>query len=311
MSDTSPNLNLPLIAPSQAMKHITHNEALVRLDAITQLGVEAFGATSPPVTPQEGDCYGIGVAAQDAWLGHDGEVAVFSNGGWLFVIPQPGWRAWDIQNAALMVFTAGQWLAIDLSLNNVDGVGINAAHDAVNRLSLSSDASLFDHEGAGHQLKINKAGETDTASVLLQSGFTGHAEIGLVGDNDLAFKVSDDGVNFTTGLKMRSSDGTVEVPSLRSGRISVLRDTVVQIPTPGDGGMFLISLVNPTFPQTPHSGIFSYDVGSTLSVLSLADGAGFDNLGSAVLDGTTGLTGKSSISAISGALQIENRFRAC
>lgn len=39
MSDTLPKLSLPFIAPSQAMKHATHNEALLRLDAITQLSV--------------------------------------------------------------------------------------------------------------------------------------------------------------------------------------------------------------------------------------------------------------------------------
>ena len=66
MSDTLPKLSLPFIAPSQAMKHATHNEALLRLDAITQLSVEALGATMPPAVPQGGVCYGLGVAAQDA-----------------------------------------------------------------------------------------------------------------------------------------------------------------------------------------------------------------------------------------------------
>jgi hypothetical protein len=308
MPDTSPNLNLPLIAPSQAMKHVTHNEALVRLDAITQLSVEAFGATIPPATPQEGECYGIGAVAQNAWLGHDGEIGVFSNGGWLFVVPQPGWRAWDLQNAGLMVFTASQWLEIDLTLNNVDGVGINASYDTVNRLTLASEASLFSHDGAGHQLKINKATDGDTASLLFQSGFTGHAEIGLAGDNDLAFKVSNDGTNFVTGLNVRNTDGMVEVPSLRSGRVLVPDDNAIIIPTPGEGGIIIISMVNPSFPQTLHSGMFAYDSGASLSLTTLAKGSKVDNLDSATLSGTTGLDGRTSIAMTAGGIQLENRI---
>ena len=48
MPDTSPNLVLPYLMPSQAQKHVTHNEALQLLDAVVQLTVEAFGATTPP-----------------------------------------------------------------------------------------------------------------------------------------------------------------------------------------------------------------------------------------------------------------------
>ena len=51
MPDTSPNLALPYLLPAQAQKHVTHNEALQRLDAVTQLVVEAFGATTPPGSP--------------------------------------------------------------------------------------------------------------------------------------------------------------------------------------------------------------------------------------------------------------------
>ena len=308
MSDTSPKLSLPFISPSQAMKHVTHNEALLRLDAITQLSVEALGATTPPAAPQDGVCYGLGVAAQDAWLGHDGEIALFSNGGGQFLTPQPGWRAWNQQTNQLMVYSASQWLAIDPSLDNVDGVGINSSYDLVNRLALASEASLFSHEGAGHQLKINKAAETDTASLLFQSGYTGCAEIGLAGDNDLAFKVSDDGSNFTTALSARAQDGLVQVPVLRSGMVTVMQDTAISIASPGDGGMVFISQVNPRFPQVSHSGIFSYDTGVSLNLFTLVSGCGFENLGTVAFSGTTGPTSRTNISVQTDAILIENRY---
>lgn len=39
MPDKTPNLALPFILPAQAQKHVTHNEALQRLDALVQLVV--------------------------------------------------------------------------------------------------------------------------------------------------------------------------------------------------------------------------------------------------------------------------------
>ena len=44
MPDTTPNLALPFILPSQAQKHVTHNEALQQLDAVVQLAVTCFCA---------------------------------------------------------------------------------------------------------------------------------------------------------------------------------------------------------------------------------------------------------------------------
>jgi hypothetical protein len=56
MADTFFN-QLPLIASNQAQKHITHNEALVKVDALIQLAVISQTLTSPPGSPAEGDRY--------------------------------------------------------------------------------------------------------------------------------------------------------------------------------------------------------------------------------------------------------------
>ena len=48
MSDLSPNLSLPYLAPAQAQKHVTHNEALGLLDAVVQLAVQSRSQTEPP-----------------------------------------------------------------------------------------------------------------------------------------------------------------------------------------------------------------------------------------------------------------------
>ncbi|MGI3169807.1 DUF2793 domain-containing protein [Pseudooceanicola sp. C21-150M6] len=209
MSDLSARLGLPLIQPSQAQKHVTHNEALLLIDLLLQTGVQAFDQTDPPATPATGAVYGLGLAPNGAWAGQGGALAMWLGEGWLFAQPQPGWRAWDMQNSRLMVFSATEWSAFAPDLSGLTGIGVNATWDSSNRFALASDASLFNHDGAGHQLKINKAAVGDTASLLFQSGFTGHAEMGLAGDRAFSLKVSDDGSTWVEALRADAGAGTV------------------------------------------------------------------------------------------------------
>jgi hypothetical protein len=69
MSDTSPILSLPLIMPSQAQKHVTHNEALVQLEVLVQLAVLDRNQTSAPTVPIAGQRHIVGVGASGDWSG--------------------------------------------------------------------------------------------------------------------------------------------------------------------------------------------------------------------------------------------------
>lgn len=101
------------------------------------------------------------------------------------------------------------------SVNPVSLVGVNATADTTNRLSVASPASLFSHEGAGHQLKINKDAAADTASVLFQTDFSGRAEFGLAGDDDFHVKVSPDGSTWHEAIVINRSSGAVRAAGLR------------------------------------------------------------------------------------------------
>ncbi|MCL4674606.1 MAG: DUF2793 domain-containing protein, partial [Pararhodobacter sp.] len=137
MSSWSANLELPYMADAQAQKHVTHNEALERLDAIVQLSVSAFEAVTPPVSATEGAVWAIGPGAVNDWVGHDGDLAMWSNGGWVFVTPRTGWRA--ALGTDLRVWDGTGWSEPDLpTIQNVPGVGINTAFDTNNRLALAS-----------------------------------------------------------------------------------------------------------------------------------------------------------------------------
>ncbi|MFN3867486.1 MAG: DUF2793 domain-containing protein [Hyphomicrobiaceae bacterium] len=103
------------------------------------------------------------------------------------------------------------------SVNPTPLVGVNATADATNRLAVSAAASLFNHDGAGHQQKINKATATDTASVLYQTAFSGRAEMGLTGDDDFHFKVSADGATWNEAIVIARSTGAVSFPNTTIG----------------------------------------------------------------------------------------------
>ncbi len=206
--DTSPNLELPYLQAAQAQKHVTHNAALERLDLIVQLVLQGFAATNPPLSPDEGQVWALGLGATGDWAGQDGRLAAWANGGWLFIAPQPGWRA--VQGNALRIWNGTDWGLPDLPpLQNLPGVGINTGSDATNKLAVASDAVLFSHVGAGHQVKINKNAAGDTASLLFQTNWDGHAEMGLAGDNDFSVKVSADGTLWTEALRVLAASGAV------------------------------------------------------------------------------------------------------
>jgi hypothetical protein len=91
-------------------------------------------------------------------------------------------------------------------------LGINASADAVNRMAVASPASLFTHEGGGHQMRINKATPADDAGFVWQNDYTTHGLMGLLGTNDLTAKVSPDGATFHTALVASAATGQVDFP---------------------------------------------------------------------------------------------------
>lgn len=92
-----------------------------------------------------------------------------------------------------------------------DKIGINTAPDGTNKLAVTSAASLFNNEGAGVQVKLNKNAAGDTASFLFQTGFSGRAEIGTIADNNFRFKVSNDGTTFFESFIITATSGLVTV----------------------------------------------------------------------------------------------------
>jgi len=283
-------LKLPYIMAAQAQKHVTHNEALRALDAVVQLGVLARHLAVPPQSPAEGDRYIVAGGAAEAWSGQEGAVAAWQDGAWAFYAPVIGWLAWVAEEGALLCWDGTGWIAAASSApaDALPMLGINAAADETNRLTVAGAATLLTHDGAGHQLKINKAAPGDTSSLLFQTNWSGRAEMGLAGDNNFSIKVSPDGATWKTALKADAAAGAVSVENLGVGvdvplmplhvaGKTVFGDSVnaarVTSGTPGNTGRAL-SLID----AGGAIRVWRRAVGGNSAVIELATGTGSDNI---------------------------------
>lgn len=108
----TPKLALPLLASSQAQKHIRVNEALTRLDTLFMLSAKGRFTAAPPGGAVDGDRWIVPAGATGDWAGHDHEIAVASNGGWDYVDPLEGWRCWIEDESIETAYVSGAWIPL-------------------------------------------------------------------------------------------------------------------------------------------------------------------------------------------------------
>jgi len=134
--DHTPNLALPYLAAAQAQKHVTHNEALLRLDAVVQIGVTSKALTMPPASPLEAERYIPAPGATGAWAGKDGQIAAFQDGAWMFHPPRAGWLAWVADEQRLHVHDGSNWAPLTGSASSILNT---AAHGAQTIFDLTEE----------------------------------------------------------------------------------------------------------------------------------------------------------------------------
>lgn len=230
MPEKTANLDLPFILPAQAQKHVTHNEALQRLDSLVQL-VVAASAASPPAEPAEGEVHWVTAPETGAWIGRAGSLALYQDGVWVFLTPRQGWTAVFLDDGRLKLFDGIAWIEQPLPVDaTFDHLGISATADSYNRLSLSSPASLFNHAGDSHRLTINKSGTAETASLVFQSNWQGRAEMGLAGEDRFSLKVNGDATGWRKAMSV-TPEGYVRHDQRPLARASL--NTATLTPTAG------------------------------------------------------------------------------
>ena len=152
MAETSPRLLLPWLQAAQAQKHITHNEALRRLDGLVNLTVEDRSRSAPPASPAEGTAYLVAAGASGLWAGWSGDIALWSDGAWMRLPARPGWRLWVLAEEVMLVRLAPGWVTLDAAMGLlVRGASTDLAEGALGSTTRAAviEASVAGLSGSG------------------------------------------------------------------------------------------------------------------------------------------------------------------
>ncbi|MBL4618124.1 MAG: hypothetical protein JKY46_10535 [Robiginitomaculum sp.] len=141
-----------------------------------------------------------------------------------------------------MQFDGFVWQSFTTSidgLNQLQGLGVGTDYSVGNPVSMVINNALFAAKntpegGTGDlRLTLNKQTQANTLSLLYQSNWVGKAEIGLVGNDDFAFRVSADGSQFKTALLLEQSSAKaifpngIEAASINDGPLNGFRNVII------------------------------------------------------------------------------------
>ncbi|AQR61373.1 hypothetical protein BZG35_06685 [Brevundimonas sp. LM2] len=240
----SARLGLPYVAAGQLQKHVTVNEALTRLDGLIQAAVVSRTVAVQPTDAADGDLYILppGANGSDWSDGSDGDLVRAEFGGWTRVAVPPGMVVVVQDEGQLVVRTGATWSAPTLSggaVQNLARLGLNATADAGNPLTARINSALLTARPAAEggtgalRLVLNKDAAGDVVSLLFQRGYSGRAELGLIGDDALSLKVSSDGSTWREALRVEPDDGRVVLPggALRTEAVLLTGSTPYAPPT--------------------------------------------------------------------------------
>ncbi|MCA3695824.1 DUF2793 domain-containing protein [Aquidulcibacter sp.] len=112
MTDSTPHFALPLLLASQADKHVTLNEALLKLDQLLHLTVLSSTIAIQPAAPIPNARYILPTnATGPVWSSLPRQsVAVWDGEAWSCLTPKLGWIAYIEDLAELHIFRNGNWL---------------------------------------------------------------------------------------------------------------------------------------------------------------------------------------------------------
>ncbi len=116
--------NLPLLFPGQAQKEFYINEAHALIDLLVHPLIEEE-VDAPPISPGEGQCWLVSQTPTGEWIGHEGEIAGWVGGGWLFLLPRHGVRLHD-RTTGQIIFYANGWHRVSPPVSPAGGGTVDA-----------------------------------------------------------------------------------------------------------------------------------------------------------------------------------------
>ncbi|MDQ8027674.1 MAG: DUF2793 domain-containing protein [Brevundimonas sp.] len=218
--DQSARLGLPYLAAGQLQKHVTLNEALTRLDTLVQTTVVSRSLAVEPADAPEGALYILpeGVVGEVWETFAPGDLVRAEISGWVRVAAPDGALVRIADETAFVVGDGAGWTPLGGQLGAVgplDRLGLGTDADAENPFAAKLNKALWTalEAAAGGdgdlRLTLNKEATPDVLSILFQSGYVGRAELGLIGGDDLALKVSADGATWRTAFSVDRTSGRV------------------------------------------------------------------------------------------------------
>ena len=116
---------------AQAQKEITHNEALVLIDALLS-GVALATIDDPAaLSPEPGQMWIVGLAPVGPWAGQAARIAVYSEGGWRFAPAVEGMCLFDRAAAVMRRYAEGAWTGFPPIAEAVGGSTVDMEARAV------------------------------------------------------------------------------------------------------------------------------------------------------------------------------------
>src|SRR4051812_44011899 len=190
----SANLALPFIEGGELLADVTLNETLRLIDTLVQLAIVDRDLNAPSGSPAEGQRWIVKASPSPtgAWAGHGNHVAAWQDEAWVFCTPRNGWLAYLIDEGALIAWNGTSWVDAGATLTtfqNLSLLGVGTAADATNPFSVKLNNALLVAKtvaegGDGHlRYKLSKESAAKTLSLLMQTNFSGRAEVGLIGDD--------------------------------------------------------------------------------------------------------------------------------
>jgi len=208
MVSVTPRMALSEIQAAQSQKHVTVNDDLIQIDALSDLYLLGQFVNAPPGSPADGDTYVVGGAPTGAWTGYAYKIAYCIDGAWRFFAPFNGLRATLASNGASLVYLNGNWLG-DMVLPGKLGVG-GATPDSNNPVSMNIASMLLSNSSGSLNVTLSKQATANDARFTFQTNYSTRALFGLLGDDNFTVKVSPDGSTFKTGFTVNKDTGAVD-----------------------------------------------------------------------------------------------------
>jgi hypothetical protein len=146
--------SLPLLYAGQAQKEVTFNEAVTRLDFLTSPAVETMAINVPPVDLVTGQCWIVGAAPSGDWVGHAGELAGWTDGGWRFIVPRIGMFVWVVDQGWWARFDGGKWIGGDVAARSLIIGGVQVVGERQSSINNPIGGANIDLEAREKMIQI-------------------------------------------------------------------------------------------------------------------------------------------------------------